>query len=171
MDQTRLWEKRKRKKYPMLWQLDGNFQISGKSVQCEKIILFYSHLPTHGDWWMPGHHWLVYKCSFPCHWGGHYQCWGYSGQSHCLQGSTSWSSLSPAPPSPPAGSPTCTWGLELAVVTQLEECLPENIGRLLQTVLDETLQFYRRPRHHMFLLFSFHWHWGHWNANILLKTL
>ena len=49
--------------------------------------------------------------------------------------------------------------------------LPENIGRLFETVLDETLQFYWGPRHHMFLLFSLHWHWGHWNTNYFISQL
>ena len=120
---------------------------------------------------MPGRHWQVYKCSFLCQWGEHYQCWGCSVQSQCLRASTSWSSLSPDPLSPPAGSRTCTWGLVLAVVTQLVECSPENIGRLFETVLDETLEFYWRPRHHMFLLFSLHWHWGHWNTNYFISQL
>ena len=45
--------------------------------------------------------------------------------------------------------------------------LPENIWRLFETVLDETLQFYWGPRHHMFLLFSLHWHWGYWNTKFI----
>ena len=115
---------------------------------------------------MPGRHWLVYKCSSLCPPGELGQCWGCWEPSQSLLSSTSWSPLSPSPLSPPAGSQTGTWGRVSALVTQLVDSLPENIGRLFETVLDETLESDWRARHHMFLLFPLHWHRGHWNTNI-----
>ena len=44
--------------------------------------------------------------------------------------------------------------------------LPEDIWRLLETVLDETFEFHRRSRHHMLLLLSLHRHWRNWKEII-----
>jgi len=74
----------------------------------QDVVLQVFLLPTHGDWWMPGPHWLAYKCSFLCPWGEPDQCWGCSVQSRCLLSWTSWWPLSPSPLSPPGGSQTGT---------------------------------------------------------------